>query len=176
MKLRPNNFVPLSAAIVALFILRVLDNIAGTALYPLFAFPSSKAAALFYKASLSMQNGVYCISDALLVLHITRQCSAFSFFSILFSLLLYESFRFERRRKCMSLLSALPLSYVLTICSNAVRIILWRAVYPFIVAFLPAKLFALAHQFTGIIVFLPLLCGVYYFAEKGLPDETKMES
>jgi len=142
--------------------------------YHLFSYPSAKIAALFLNAQLTFVEGVYLVADSRIVLHITKKCSASTFFIILFSLLCFQLVAYKGLRGGLRLFPVMVLSYPITVVANAMRIIAWRLLFPYVDKLTTPAFESAVHQCAGMMIFLPVLCGAYIIAERVFNHENKM--
>jgi len=68
----------------------------------------------------------------------------------------------------------MPFAYLITIAANAMRIILWHTLFPVVDKVVPLSFHGALHQCAGMLIFLPVLCGVYIVADRRLSHADKV--
>jgi exosortase K len=152
---------------------------AGSDLYNiiriLFIIPTAAFASVLCGAAASFPDEGYpLLAHKYLSVQVIHECSGYSFWTIMVSLQLWLLFSSRRLRQILWMIPLiLAASYVLTIIANGLRICAVIYTTGIFRALFPASLHPGLHALTGILVFLPILCGSYYIIKKRLSHENE---
>lgn len=135
----------------------------------LFVMPSAVIASVFSGAALVTDDNDPVLLHRLITVIVVPQCSGYSFWTILFSINLWQAIKL---RSAHDLRFIIPILFVLTytaaVTANGLRICAAIHVAVMTHALLPKSFTSGIHEWTGFLVFFPILCGSYIFAQKRL--------
>ncbi len=139
-----------------------------------FVQPAATITSIFLGAPLLRTDEGFLIEASRPFL-IVAECSGVLFFSVLLSLLVFLAVKsVPLRTLAVSLPIIIAASYCITILANAMRLIGGWYVGTMLSAHSASSAVSrVAHEWTGMLVFIPILITVYYLAERRLCDETQ---
>ena len=132
----------------------------------LLALPAARIAELFIGGTLDASNGRIFIYHPAIEIEITRDCSGFSFFSLLVSLAIGSMVYFRRRITDPTALVILLATYPACLLTNAARMTCAVHARLFTAGEIPDSFQASLHTTVGALVFLPALLGFWILALK----------
>lgn len=167
--------IPMIVPAVIVFSILYAGSDLHNAVRILFVIPSAACASVLSGAAAVFPDGGYpLLYHKYLTVQVIHECSGYSFWTMLFSLGLWQILKSRRSRSTLRMIPLLFASaYVLTIIANGLRIAAVIYTTKVFRALAPASLHPGLHAFTGILVFLPVLCGSYYIIQKRLHHENK---
>ena len=123
--------------------------------------PSAQISSLFLGSNCTATAEGYLLTNPILTVHVTKVCSAMSFFILLSTLAAGAVIRSLRPKEFLNLIWIIPLAYVITILANAARIIAGWVTGRWARAVLPENFWPGVHLGTGVVVFLTFLIITY---------------
>ncbi len=141
----------ISTLILPAGVISILSLTQPLAEKPLFTFPSAFLSALYFCSPLiDLGAGTFLVTD--INLYIIPECSGYSFYMVLLSLLLFQ-LTIKKNKSRMKISFILLAVYPIVITVNFLRIVCsFYAGHVF-----PYKIYPVVHQWVGILIFLPVL-------------------
>jgi exosortase K len=136
-----------------------------------FCLPSAQICSVFLGADCVTTPAGYMLVNEHLSVHVTKACSAASFFVLLSSLFAGTVVKSIRLREFFKIVRVLPLAYVITIAANSSRIIGGWVTGRWARSVLPESFWAGVHLGTGIAVFLTFLIVSYMVLRRRFENE-----
>jgi exosortase K len=162
------NLIPFIIAAAAAVLLSFGTEL-PEAIRDLFVIPSAAIASIFSGAALVTSGNDPVLLHRLITVIVVPQCSGYSFWTILFSLSLWQALKFYSVRKLPFIIPILlPLSWAAAVAANGLRISATIHITVMTHALLPKSFASAIHEWTGFLVFFPILCGSYFLAQKRL--------
>lgn len=124
-------------------------------------FPSAQLCSLFLGSDCIATPEGYLLTAAVLPVHVTKACSAASFFILLLVTMAMAVVPSRRGKDLLKLVWVVPLAYGITLMANTARIIGGWLTGRWARSALPENLWAGVHLGTGVVVFLTVLIAVY---------------
>ena len=124
-------------------------------------FPSAQLCSLFFGSDCIATPEGYLLTNAALPVHVTKACSAASFFILLLVMMAMAVMPSCRGKDLLKLVWVVPLAYGITLMANTARIIGGWLTGRWARSTLPENLWAGVHLGTGVVVFLTVLIAVY---------------
>tara|TARA_Y100000031_G_C8056087_1_gene308419 strand:+ start:174 stop:710 length:537 start_codon:yes stop_codon:yes gene_type:complete len=151
--------IPLLVAIFSASLLFSAERVVPSLIYRIFAYPAGGIVGFFLNApTLTNSSNHLLIPTANKIIHITQSCSGFGFFCIVYSFLVFSTYKSTRLKSILTLsLLILPIAYILSIITNSFRIIAGYYADLIIVPQLAANFKASLHQGIGVFLFLTVL-------------------
>jgi exosortase/archaeosortase family protein len=135
----------------------------------LFVYPSAVIASVFSGAALVTEGSDPVLIHRLITVQVVPECSGYSFWTILFSLTLWQAIKPVNAKSCRFIIPVLlPVSWAVAVFANGLRISAAIQVTVISHALLPKSFAAGIHEWTGFLVFFPILCGSYFLMQKRL--------
>lgn len=117
-------------------------------------------------------NGEVTLLHPHFLLQVIPSCSGYSYFAILSSFVVWRVLRkFTHQKKYIILSVSLPVTLVIVIIANGMRI---NAAFQCLIfggSFISENMKAVVHEWIGIAIFLPVLCIIHILIEKVAENE-----
>jgi len=131
----------------------------------IFVVPSAWIASVMTgSAVIEGESGFPVLLHRLTSVEVVPECGGYSFWMILFTLLVWRLLRYGGSVRCIA--AAIPLSYAVAVLTNGLRISAVIHTSFMSRTFLPASLSATVHAWTGVLVFVPVLCVIFWLIER----------
>lgn len=135
--------------------------------YLVFAYPAAFLSSLFLGSQPVLIDSQEILIPLKHPIHVIPSCSAYGFFCLLLAMTVTYAFRLKNKSEFLScVITAIPITYSLTIIINGFRIICAYHVHEMTQMLLPTNFHAVIHLGVGILLFLPTLLGVSFFLER----------
>lgn len=169
----------LPVIVIGAIALSLLEKVIPQMIYLLYAYPSGYLAGLFMGQKVFISaGGEVLISLATHFIRITDNCAGYGFFCLLYAIIVWYVFRFfspARGRAFFASLLALPAVYIITIITNACRIISAHYINEVSLYVFPANFQAALHQGVGIALFLSVVMTICFFCERRCLNERSVD-
>ena len=166
MKINIKN--PMLMIVVLAVGLTFVEKIIPQIIYLIYAYPAAFLASLFLGS-----HPILTETNRILIpltshsINVIPACSAYSFFCLLYAMVVSHLFhRFRKQKAVQFSILVLPIVYGITIVTNGCRIICAYYVNEIGRHLLPSNFQAALHQGVGIILFLSVIMGMYLLLER----------
>jgi exosortase K len=124
-------------------------------------FPSAQICSIFLGSDCIATPEGYMLTNEMLPVHVTKACSAASFFMLLLVLISGAVIKSLQIKEFLKITWIIPLAYIITISANAARIVGGWITGRWARMVLPENFWAGIHLGTGVVVFLTFLIATY---------------